>query len=285
MTPTPLSAHEFKGRKFFLKRDDLYNPFLSGNKFRKLHTLIQTPKSSLKRILSYGGTQSNAMVALAKLCHDKEWEFVYYTKKLSKTQKENPQGNYLHALGLGMKCVEVEHALYKECIASLPIGLDNATQLVHQGGAGLEAQAGMEALAMEIRTQLLEIPPIVLPSGTGTSAFFLAHALKECKVYTVPAVGDVAYLRLQMEALGDIPKNLYILEPKKKYPFAKPQKEFFTLWQELKTQTGVEFDLLYAPLMWQTLLEQTKEEFLYVHSGGVLGNDSMLTRYRAKKFC
>jgi len=42
---------------------------------------------------------------------------------------------------------------------------------------------------------------------------------------------------------------------------------------------GIEFDLLYAPGMWKALLEQTSEDILYIHSGGVTGNESMLKRY------
>jgi 1-aminocyclopropane-1-carboxylate deaminase/D-cysteine desulfhydrase-like pyridoxal-dependent ACC family enzyme len=45
------------------------------------------------------------------------------------------------------------------------------------------------------------------------------------------------------------------------------------------------FDLLYAPKMWLTLLAYLKHlqgEVLYVHSGGLLGNASMLERYRHK---
>jgi 1-aminocyclopropane-1-carboxylate deaminase/D-cysteine desulfhydrase-like pyridoxal-dependent ACC family enzyme len=35
--------------------------------------------------------------------------------------------------------------------------------------------------------------------------------------------------------------------------------------------------------MWLALMEQTSEEVLYVHSGGVSGNESMKERY-LKKF-
>ena len=44
--------------------------------------------------------------------------------------------------------------------------------------------------------------------------------------------------------------------------------------------SGIEFDLLYAPAMWMALIEQTDEEILYIHSGGVSGNESMLKRYQ-----
>jgi 1-aminocyclopropane-1-carboxylate deaminase/D-cysteine desulfhydrase-like pyridoxal-dependent ACC family enzyme len=92
----------------------------------------------------------------------------------------------------------------------------------------------------------------------------------------------VAYLKTQMLSLVEqLPPNLVILDPQKKYPFAKLNKEFFTLYREL-LDAGVEFDLLYAPLMWKMLLQNTQESVLYIHSGGVSGNITMLERYKRK---
>ena len=84
-------------------------------------------------------------------------------------------------------------------------------------------------------------------------------------------------------ALTEIPDNLHILEPQKKYHFAKPYKEFIDIYKKL-LDTGVEFDLLYAPSLWKCLLEQTNDKILYIHSGGVSGNESMLERYSRKGF-
>lgn len=279
MSPTPISAVTIDGREFYIKRDDLIDPFLSGNKYRKLYTLIQAPKERYRTILSYGGTQSNAMLSIAKLCYDKGWQFIYYTKPLSKRQKQNPQGNFRFALEFGMQHREIEHALYKTFIASLTSLQNEKTLLLHQGGALIDAREGIEALAREIQEQNPPIASLATPSGTGTTALFLALALPNHTVYTTPCVGDAAYLRQQVNALAPIPNNLVILDPQKKYPFGKPNKEFFLLYRKLKVQTSIEFDLLYAPLMWKMILEQTKEPLLYIHSGGVLGNESMLWRY------
>jgi len=281
MLPTPLSSITVDGREFLVKRDDLYDPDLSGNKFRKLYTLIQTPKHKLHTVISYGGTQSNAMLAIAKLCFDKGWRFLYYTKPLSAFLKNNPDGNFAKALEFGMKHVEIEHHLYKEFIASLSVITQEGVFLLHQGGAIKEAKDGIAVLAKEITKQVDTTYALATPSGTGTTAFFLAQALPAYKVYTTPSIGDVAYLKQQMRSLGEIPSNLVILDPQKKYPFAKPQKEFYAIYIKLKN-AGIEFDLLYAPLMWKMLLEQTQEKILYIHSGGVSGNATMLKRYSSK---
>ena len=266
------------GRSFYVKRDDLVDPFLAGNKFRKLHTLLQTPKEKYHTIISYGGTQSNAMLAIAAMCKIKNWKFVYYSKPVSQTMKEQRKGNLFLSLELGMEHTEIEHDSYKNFIASLSVTIDEKTFLIDQGGANSLAKEGLKVLAEEIRETKLDLKALVTPSGTGTTALYLALALPEYRIYTTPCVGNVSYLKEQMSALAKIPENLLILEPKKKYHFAKPYPEFFTIYKKL-LNAGIEFDLLYAPLMWQTLLENVEEEVLYIHSGGVSGNESMLQRY------
>ncbi len=281
MKSSPVSKIELEGREFLVKRDDLIDPHLAGNKYRKLYTLLNTPKNKLTKIISYGGTQSNAMLAIAAMCKQKDWEFIYYTKTLSAQQKKQNDGNFFHSVELGMKHVELEEELYKEFIASLRLNLDDKTFIIDQGGAVEEAQIGLEVLAQEIRESNLDVKSVATPSGTGTTALFLALALPEYRIYTTPCVGDVEYLRAQMLALHDIPNNLIILTPEKKYHFAKPYPEFLNIYENLLSG-GIEFDLLYAPGMWKALLEQTEEKILYIHSGGVTGNKSMLTRYEKK---
>lgn len=286
MQDSPISKIFLEGREFYVKRDDLYDPYLSGNKFRKLHSLIHTPTQTYSTLISYGGTQSNAMLALAALCKSKGWEFIYYTKPLSKEQKSQQGGNFADALCLGMQHIEIEDGLYREFIASLRLAQNSTTLLVDQGGAMPQAREGLEQLAREIRnakaSKELPFEAVATPSGTGTSAFFLAEALPEMRVYTTPSVGDSAYLLEQMHYLGEIPPNLMILESSKKFHFAKPYREFYEIGKKL-SQTGIVFDMLYAPKMWMMLLEQTQESLLYIHSGGVSGNETMQLRY-AKKF-
>ncbi len=281
--PSPISQISVNGRDFYVKRDDLTDRYLSGNKYRKLYKLLQTSCDTFDTIISYGGTQSNAMLAIAAMCSQKGWKFLYYTRPLSDIQKKKPVGNYAYALSLGMEHIEIEHLLYKEFVSTLRLNLNDKTYLIDQGGALQDAKLGLEVLAKEIQDANMEVRSLATPSGTGTTALFLALSLPEYKVYTTPSIGDAEYLRQQMNALHPIPKNLIILEAQKKYHFAKLYTEFFEIYTTL-LRSGIEFDLLYAPLMWKVLLEQVEGEILYIHSGGVSGNKSMLERYAKKGF-
>lgn len=283
MQNSPISSIFINTREFLVKRDDLIDPFLAGNKYRKLYTLLNTPANKINKIVSYGGTQSNAMLAIAAMCKTKKWEFIYYTKPISATQKNQRLGNYADALSLGMQHIEIELDLYKDFIASLRLNFEEKRVIIDQGGADKIAMDGVSVLAQEIREVNLDIDAIATPSGTGTTALHLALCLPEYKVYTTPSIGDASYLQEQMQALHKIPNNLVILQSDKKFHFAKPYKEFLEIYTLLK-ESGIEFDLLYAPQLWRCLLEQTNEKILYIHSGGVSGNKSMLERYKQKKF-
>ena len=282
--PSKVTPFHFQGFDFFIKRDELIDPLLSGNKYRKFYALLQTPPETYNTMISYGGTQSNAMLSIAALCKQKGWQFHYYCKPLASRLKQHPTGNLKAVLDLGMQLLESPN--YDTLIPTLQS--QDKTLLIPQGGADPLAEQGISALANEIKQwqqeQNISKLNVVTPSGTGTTAYYLAKHLPACNILTTACVGGNEYLQQQMQQLGSIPHNLKWLEPLRKYHFAKPYPEFLKTYQTLK-QSGMEFDLIYAPLMWQTLLSSMQNiqgTVLYVHSGGLMGNTTMLERYAHK---
>lgn len=72
--------------------------------------------------------------------------------------------------------------------------------------------------------------------------------------------------------------------------FGEPCVEHYRIWCQLRSQMGVEFDLIYAPIAFELLLlsfdldkDMWKDSnILYYHCGGLEGNESQLGRYRYK---
>lgn len=268
---------------------------LSGNKFRKLHFLLNDSSNEYRHIISYGGSQSNAMASIAAMCRRKRWDFLYITKTLSSTLKQKISGNLKSALEDGMELLEIDHAEYRDVVESLysatpdsRVGRNEYDLILAQGGADLGAKEGVGVLADEItawkRESEIKALTVVLPSGTGTTAYFLATALPDVTVMTTPLIGGKEYLQEQMLFLGAMPENLKIVETQKNYRFAKPYSEYLEVYQHFLEQ-GITFDLLYAPKMFMALSEvlaSLEDEILYIHTGGVKGNSSMLARYRHK---
>ncbi len=280
MRLSPIRRVSFAGRSFFLKRDDLLHPYLSGNKARKLHFLRQ--KSNIEEIHSFGSLHSNAMYSLSFLAKERGISFIYYAR-LDPSLKE-PKGNLKAALENGMLLRPLEEWPYGKGISHL-IFIDGRLY-IPEGGRCPQAQEGIAILAKEIldwAKKNRKTPKIFLPSGTGTTALFLQKYLL-FRVYTVPCVGDEEYLRKQWRELDPSAPQPTVLFPPKKYRFGRLYLELFELWRELKEQTGVTFDLLYDPVGFATLLHHDllDEDLLYIHQGGIMGNETMIERYKAK---
>jgi len=282
--PSPIEEILFDGVSCYLKRDDLIHSDFSGNKARKFHYYLNTPFLNIKRVVSYGSNQSNAMYSLSVLAKIRGWEFDYFVDHIPVYLIQNPQGNYKRAIENGMNI----HVGKESAIENFDKESD--TLYIHEGGREERAEFGIEILAKEIEAYRVskgfDRLNIFLPAGTGTTTLYLQKHSPSSKVYTTPCVGDASYLQKQFMML-EKSKSLHptIINTNKKYHFGKIYREFYELWLKLYKQTGVEFDLLYDPKGWLTLLrhpELFETPLLYIHQGGLIGNESMLPRYERK---
>ena len=364
----------------------------NGNKARKLEYFLHAGLGSIKRVVSYGSSQSNAMYSLSVFAKMRGLEFHYVVSNLNSNLAENPIGNFKFALGNGMKIyINKDRRARAKALAYELAGLkegeiygDEAVNLTCGSGRNVSnlskfnerlGFAGMNLSAKNMPNLQAEIVPnlqnlgrenlnkfdgsaklaganfgefvshknsnlkksadqtssnlpdaqdcfigdslfinegvwqpqaeagfisqarqierwadaegktvdIFLPSGTGTSAAFLAKHIK-FDVYTCPCVGDADYLKSEIKALTPNSKAR-ILQPSKKYHFGDLKPELYQIWREVCEQTGIEFELIYDPVGFLTMMANLgafKNEILYIHQGGVLGNISQKLRYERK---
>jgi 1-aminocyclopropane-1-carboxylate deaminase/D-cysteine desulfhydrase-like pyridoxal-dependent ACC family enzyme len=279
--PSRVEELSFRGNSFYIKRDDLIHNEFSGNKARKFHYYLDKEFPNITNIVSYGSNQSNAMYSLSALAKLKNWKFKYFVDHIPSYLKDNPQGNYLKALENGMD-INLKSDNY--------LDIDNNTIFIEEGGRQKEAEYGLEILAKEIEdwqsVNNIKDLNIFLPSGTGTTALYLQKFLPLNTIYTTPCVGDSNYLKEQFLMLEkDISKHPTILNTQKKYHFGKLYREFYDMYIELQKDTNIEFDLLYDPKGFITILQHQwlqDSNLLYIHQGGLIGNLSMLPRYNRK---
>ncbi len=285
---SPIDKFEYNNNFFYVKRDDLLSPEFSGNKARKLaYYLENNCVNNINEIISYGGYQSNLMYSLSCLAKIKQYKFTYYTKKLSETTKLLVEGNLFESIKNNMQLVEIENDFHKFC-ENLELTLKPHQLLIKQGGAQIEAEYGIIQLAKEIDTWAQENnynPAIFLPSGTGVSALYLQKNLPKYKVYTTNCVGSVEYLKQQFINLEPELSNYPVILPNK-FKFAQPHIELFNIWQNICKCSSINFDLIYDPVGWKAVIDnltQIKQPIIYIHCGGLLGNNTMLQRYKYLK--
>jgi len=280
---SPFQKVTFLNKQFYIKRDDLLDKDFSGNKARKFFYFFQQDLANIDNIVSYGSNQSNAMYSLSVLSKIKNKKFFYYTDHISTYLLNNLQGNLKYALQNGMQLVS------KEQFDTLKN--QKNTLYIKEGGAIQEAKYGMKQLANELQEHILQYnlknPCIFLPSGTGTTALFLQYYLQDIKVATTYCVSNKQYLQQQFKDLIDDQKyHPTIIDPPRKYHFGKLYKENIAIWKKLLDEINIEFDLLYDPIGWNTLLKHYDNniDYIYVHQGGAIGNESMLWRYIHKGY-
>ena len=364
----------------------------NGNKARKLEYFLNAGLGGVKRVVSYGSSQSNAMYSLSVFAKIKGLEFHYVVSNLNSNLAANPIGNFKFALENGMKiyidkdrraqakalAYELaglkESEIYGDDAVNLTCGsnrnglnlskfneglgftdtnlsaknmsnsqaeivlnlqnlgrenlnkFDGSVKLagtnfgefvsyknsnlkksadqtssnlsaaqdyfigdslfINEGVWQPQAEMGFISQARQIERWAEaegKTVDIFLPSGTGTSAAFLAKHVK-FDVYTCPCVGDADYLKSEIEALTPSSKAR-ILQPPKKYHFGDLKPELYQIWREVCEQTGIEFELIYDPVGFLTMMANLgafKNEILYIHQGGALGNISQKLRYERK---
>ncbi len=130
----------------------------------------------------------------------------------------------------------------------------------------------------------------------------------DINVVVIPCVGDADYAYRQMRALDkstggngrdDIPKILKPINRDCYLRFGEPDAAILDTYMNLRENHGLHLDLLYGAPAWNVLLEHLAinpeykdkmnekspvqgRQILYVHSGGLEGVSSQLTRYKHK---
>ena len=239
-----IQRHVFRGIEFYLKRDDqLRSPLagLEGNKARKFRYLEsrlmgEAGPAVPQTLVSMGGGQSNALVALSKLAKASNRELVYATRPLPKWLKDNPVGNFRIALDNKARILEVEGKVYDRLLGSngAPavvrelVDSDDSSGLswewIPQGGGCEDAAVGLRQLAGELVAFIDneeeekeggkdgEKWEVVVEAGTGATAYYLWRAMRELVaggalegrvvVLAAPCVGDDAYCQSLLCALA-----------------------------------------------------------------------------------
>ncbi|MGI0406273.1 hypothetical protein ACRE1U_03005 [Helicobacter himalayensis] len=295
MRSTPTQELNFFSKKLWVKRDDLariegVSEHFNGNKARKFYALLHNPN---KIFLSYGGNQSNAMLALSALTHAQRKRFIYLTPAPSRFLRENPSGNFALANAFGAEFIFADSGinaleLKNKALAHFKTLPFKEKHFIPQGGDLELAKEGAMAQCREIwefiQKQFATKEVLVLcATGSGVSALALAQAANElqCNIQIVPI------LCAKLEGF----EKKFTKTLNTNFAFGALKKEVWEMYHTL-LRKGVEFDLLYdcpALCALKNALDsqfftqnELEKEWIFIHSGGLLGNLSQIPRFMRK---
>ncbi|BDB66881.1 1-aminocyclopropane-1-carboxylate deaminase [Helicobacter cinaedi] len=270
-----VEQREIFNRRFWIKRDDCIHTYCNGNKARKFFSLLD---STHKVWTSYGGNQSNAMLTLAYLASIKGVAFHYvmpsfYGEPIGNLKMALSFGMTPHILPFGLSVVKLES--YAKTLS-----YENAL-FIPQGGSVNLAQKGMNALAKELSQSVGGSPVLFYTSGSGVGVVALKKALDSYFPNASLVVLACAKGDLEQKFLAHSLTPPLILQAP--FAFAKPKREIWQMREYLKSK-GLVCDLIYDSVGFciiEKYLEKFQgREFVFIHSGGLLGDISQEQRYK-----
>lgn len=179
----PWSAVNNRGIELIVRRDDLIDPYQSGNKFYKLFYNLQAAREQgFNQLLSFGGAYSNHLYALAAAGHSTGIATIGVVRgerpaQLSPTLRD--------AEAWGMQLYFVPRVGYRAdndvLLHQLRASYGNFL-LVPEGGSNLIGARGATAMGWAITRQLGDaFDAVCVPCGTGSTLAGLACGLPRDK--------------------------------------------------------------------------------------------------------
>lgn len=286
-----LQAKQFvsKNVQVFVKRDDLIDKEVSGNKWRKLNYSIELANYQKKDgILTFGGAFSNHLLATAAACHKSGLKSIGVVRGEELTKDSNANLKRCHELGMKLIFISrVEYQLRNEKITQEEWKEDFPTfLLVPEGGANYHGLIGCQEIIQEIP---FECDHIFVAQGTTTTSCGILTALSEnTTLHVVPALkGFDALAEMKSilypfyvddELIADKLKQVVVHEHAHFGGYAKTTPELIAFKQAQQQAFDLPLDLVYtskaffALLAWIDQLAPFNElqKIVFIHTGGLL---------------
>ena len=280
---------------FWVKRDDLLHPQISGNKYRKLkYNLEEARNQGLDTLLTFGGAFSNHIAATAAAGHELGFKTIGVIRgdELAKDFEHTLETNPTLALAYknGMQFVFVDRSSYR--LKHTPDFITDLQQrfgafyLVPEGGTNALAVKGTEEIIGEEETKFDYICSAV---GTGGTISGIINAVKSHqKVLGFPALKE-DFLHHDIQKYVRKSDNWQLIRDYNFGGFGKINKDLIRFINDFKKQTGLQLDPIYTGKMFYGIIDLFTKGFfdkntkiLAVHTGGLQGIDGMNIRLQNK---
>ena len=285
-TATQIIAVQYKTEtnrlvSLLIKRDDLIDPLVSGNKWRKLkYNFVKAKQLNYKGIASFGGAFSNHIYALSSAGAKTQTPTIGFIRT-HQIDEDNP--TLKAARKNGMQLVAVSRADYKlrhdpEFLANLQLAYPDY-YFVPEGGSNIESEPGLTELAEEIQAYIQadqnSALKVACAIGSGGTISGLMKAMPNQQFIGVPVVQDSALLeRLSFDFKGQL--SLHMSAFFGGYGKFDDKLEQFCI--DFYRQTGVPIEPVYTGKLFYALCYQREaiglkpdEQVLAIHTGGLQG--------------
>ena len=264
---------------FYVKREDLIHPFVSGNKYRKLkYKLMAASHQNHTKLITFGGAYSNHIAAVAAA--GKEFGFktigIIRGEELTDKVDQNPTLRFAKKRGMDLHFVSRNDYRKKED----PRFIDKLQErfgsfyLIPEGGTNALAVQGCEEI-MDASSANFDYICVSVGTG-GTLAGLVKASLPHQKIIGFSALKGT----FQSEVVKKFTHNTNyeIIDAYCFGGYAKIDLDLIRFINEFKKSTGIPLDPIYTGKMMFGLVDlikkgyfEKKSRILAIHTGGLQG--------------
>jgi 1-aminocyclopropane-1-carboxylate deaminase len=269
----------------FVKRDDLIDPYISGNKWRKLKYILAKAEEEKKtHLVTFGGAYSNHLLATAAAASRSG------LKSTAFVRGEKVKNEILLLCGLfGMELIFVDRESYrdKHKLFDQYFAADAQAYFIDEGGASPEATIGCAEIIGELSETY---DHIFCAAGTGTTAAGLLKGIQQhqlnTKLHIIPVLKGGSFIEDEIVQHTPLSDHLNLHLDYHFGGYAKTNPELINFIKTFTAQTGLLLDPVYTAKMFYAIVDLQKrgiidkdEKILAIHTGGLMGLFGMKDKF------
>ena len=274
-----------------IKREDLINPFVSGNKFRKLkYNLLQAKEENQETLLTFGGAFSNHIAAVAFAGKEKGFKTIGIIRgdELGRKIAENPTLSFAQNCGMQLEFISREEYRLKSESSFLENLKAKFGSFYHipEGGTNALAIKGCQEILTEDDA---EFDYICCSIGTGgTISGIINSVLPHQKVLGFPALkGD--FLKEEIHNFTQN-ENWELITEYHFGGYGKVNEALIGFINQFYIENQIPLDPIYTGKMVFGVIDLIKKNYfpakskiLLIHTGGIQGIQGMNIKLKSKQ--
>jgi 1-aminocyclopropane-1-carboxylate deaminase len=278
-----LTYHAFP--QIWVKRDDLIDPYISGNKWRKLKYILLDAKAKQKtHLVTFGGAYSNHLVATAAAGAINDLKTTAFVRGEDVT---NEMLMLCKLFGMQLIFVDREQYRQKELLFNQYFKDDGQAYFIGEGGASEEAVYGCAEIINEL-TETYDY--IFCAAGTGTTGAGLLRGINTAKLATqlhvIPVLKGGDFISTEIARYEKDTCKLHIHTDYHFGGYAKTTPELIEFIKAFTANTGLLIDPVYTAKMFYAIYDLINKghlkkdaKILAIHTGGLLGMLGMKEKF------
>lgn len=196
--------------QLFVKRDDLIDQFISGNKLRKLEgNLLAAQNVGATELITFGGAYSNHLLASAAAAKEVKIPIMGWVRGEELHEKSNLMLQQCHALGMSLNFINRSNFKEIKYQSGLQRLENKSTWFIPEGGANPEGILGCTSIYPEavVQNNSEHFDAVFIAQGTTTTSLgVLASIPSQTDLFAVPVLKGFESLK-EMKALAQRAKQ------------------------------------------------------------------------------